>query len=164
MCKIPVVLLADKKVKEEIELSEFNPDKHQLLGEKIQVTISQRAFHELSKTLKAFIGGCLNMSFGKVLRAIDPGSAYPVYQIEVKNGNELSRHWLPKIACELHTPTLSSIRKSLGALPAPAVAVFQRAKLQMKLPPAKAQSEPRLVPGLPGRYGSNSRSFPDSRR
>jgi hypothetical protein len=56
----------------------------------------------------------MNMSFGKSLKAVDPGSAYPVYRVEVKSNGTPLYFWLPKVACDLRVIPPSSIRKSLG--------------------------------------------------
>ncbi|MFA5841985.1 MAG: hypothetical protein WC835_03450 [Candidatus Paceibacterota bacterium] len=117
MCKIPVILLGGKGARarrQEIELPDFDPRKHQLLGSDVCVTVSQSDFHEkVSEVLKGLIGGRMNMSFGKSLKAVDPGSAYPVYRVEVKSNGTLMHFWLPKTACDLRIPS-SSIRKSSG--------------------------------------------------
>lgn len=118
MCNIPVVYLDDAGKKTgrrgEIDLPDFNPQVHQLVGKQALVIVHREDFEDkVSQVLKNIIRGRMNLSLGRALNAIDPGPDYPVYLVEVVSGGEHLQFWMPKIACEARPP--NSIRKSLGS-------------------------------------------------
>lgn len=120
MCKIPVYPLDEKGEvvgqRAEIELPDFDPNKHKLAGKQVTVTIQEWAFNALDKTLRVHIGDGLRGFFGKPLTAIDPGSKYPVIQVMAKRdgATQSSFFWLPRSSCDVRR-TQGSIRKSSGS-------------------------------------------------
>lgn len=96
MCLV-TVLLNDEPV--DIDINDFNPMKHKLVGNSVFVDMISEEIRKLNPvSVYWYKKNILTLVGGKPLNAIDPGEGVPVYQVDFPL-NGIGLQWLPKKTC-----------------------------------------------------------------